>query len=210
MGRAANDITTAIAAERTELADLFSELSPDQWQAPSLCVGWRVREVVAHMSMGFRYRTGRVLWELAKARGSLDRTTDRIARRDTARHADEQLAAFLRQHAHHPWRPPVGGVAAALGHDIVHGLDVTVALGVDRRVPEDRLRIVLDAVDPRAFRFFGTDLDGVQLCAEDLDWTFGTGTPLYGRAQELLLIAYGRRLPAGRLRGVECHRFVAG
>ncbi|EST35910.1 maleylpyruvate isomerase family mycothiol-dependent enzyme [Streptomyces roseochromogenus] len=214
MGKAAHTAvdraTTAavIAAERRELADFFEALTPAQWDAPSLCAGWRVREVVAHMSMGFRYPTPRVLRELVKARGSLHRMTDRLARRDAAAHTDAALAAFLRTHAHHPWTPPIGGLAAALGHDVVHGLDVTVALGLDREVPEDRLRILLDAIDPRAFRVFGTDLTGVRLCADDLDWSFGSGTPLYGPGQDLLLIAYGRRLPAGRLRGDEVHRFV--
>lgn len=214
MGKAAHTAadaattTAAIAAERRELADLLDTLTPDQWDAPSLCAGWRVREVVAHMSMGFRHRTARVLVELVKARGSLHRMTDRLARRDAAAHPDAELAAFLRTHAHHPWTPPIGGLAAALGHDVVHGLDVTVALGLDREVPADRLRILLDAIDPRAFRVFGTDLTGVRLCADDLDWSFGSGAPLYGRGQDLLLVAYGRGLPAGRLRGSEVHRFV--
>ncbi|OIK29583.1 maleylpyruvate isomerase family mycothiol-dependent enzyme [Streptomyces malaysiense] len=204
----APDIAALIAAERRESAKLFEELSPAQWDAPSLCAGWRVREVVAHMSMGFRYPTAKVLLELAKARGSLHRMTDRLARRDAAAHPDRALAGFLRTHARHPWKPPVGGLAAALGHDVVHGLDVTVALGLDRRVPEDRLRVLLDAVDPRAFRLFGTDLTGVRLCADDLDWSFGAGAPLRGSAQDLLLVAYGRALPDGRLRGEEAHRFV--
>ncbi|GGU96481.1 hypothetical protein GCM10010260_34980 [Streptomyces filipinensis] len=214
MGKAAHTAAdtaitaAAIAAERRELADLLDALTPGQWDAPSLCAGWRVREVVAHMSMGFRYRTGQVLVELVKARGSLHRMTGRLARRDAAAHPDTALAAFLRTHAHHPWTPPVGGLTSALGHDVVHGLDVTVALGLDRDVPEDRLRILLDAIDPRAFRVFGTDLSGVRLCAEDLDWSFGSGAPLHGRGQDLLLVAYGRRLPAGRLRGDEVHRFV--
>ncbi|WP_218639324.1 maleylpyruvate isomerase family mycothiol-dependent enzyme [Streptomyces sp. IMTB 2501] len=214
MGKAARTavdratMAAAIAAERLELADFFEALTPAQWDASSLCAGWRVREVVAHMSMGFRHPTARVLRELVKARGSLHRMTDRLARRDAAAHPDAVLAAFLRTHAHHPWTPPIGGLAAALGHDVVHGLDVTVALGLDRQVPEDRLRILLDAIDPRAFRVFGTDLTGVRLCADDLDWSFGSGTPLYGRGQDLLLIAYGRGLPAGRLRGDEVHRFV--
>ncbi|MFF3332389.1 hypothetical protein ACFYWX_22980 [Streptomyces sp. NPDC002888] len=81
-------------------------------------------------------------------------------------------------------------------------------MDLDRRVPEDRLRHVLAGVNPRAFGFFGVDLTGVQLHADDLDWSFGTGTPLHGAAQDLLLVAYGRRLPAGRLRGQEVHRFV--
>ncbi|MFB7597436.1 maleylpyruvate isomerase family mycothiol-dependent enzyme [Streptomyces sp. NPDC056160] len=207
--RTTDEITAVIAAERLDLADLFAALTPAQWEAGSLCAGWRVREVVAHMSMGFRHSLGSVLWQLVKSRGSLHRMTDRLARRDAARHCDARLAAFLREHAHHPWRPPVGGLRAALAHDVVHGLDVTVALGHDRTVPEERLLIVLEAIDPRAFRVFGTDLRGVRLVADDLDWSFGTGAPLYGAAQDLLLVAYGRNLPAGRLRGAECHRFVS-
>ncbi|MFI8939784.1 maleylpyruvate isomerase family mycothiol-dependent enzyme [Streptomyces syringium] len=203
------DIRTAIAAERRELAALLGGLPADSWDAPTLCAGWRVREVAAHMSLGFRYSFPRVAWELAKARGSLDRMTDRCARRDAAVLSTDQLTAALGDNASHPWKPPTLGIEAALGHDVVHGLDISVALGLGRRVPEDRLRILLEGVDARTLTFFGADLDGVRLRADDLDWTFGTGTPLTGAAQDLLLLAYGRRLPPGHLRGERCDRFVA-
>ena len=36
-------------AERTELSALLSTLTPDQWATPSLCEGWSVKDVVAHM-----------------------------------------------------------------------------------------------------------------------------------------------------------------
>ena len=36
-------------AERTDLADFLATLTPGQWEAPSLCAGWRVRDVVAHV-----------------------------------------------------------------------------------------------------------------------------------------------------------------
>lgn len=129
---------------------------------------------------------------------------------DAAAASTSELAGFLREHAHHPWKPPVGGIAAALGHDVVHGLDITVALGLDRRVPEDRVRLLLEKITPGTARFFGADLRGIQLRADDLDWSFGTGTPLYGSAQDLLLVAYGRKLPPGRLHGEPHPRFVAG
>ncbi|MGK5556394.1 maleylpyruvate isomerase family mycothiol-dependent enzyme [Actinomadura kijaniata] len=203
------DVKSMIAAERRELADLLEGLPEEQWNAPTLCAGWRVREVAAHMSMGFRYPLPRVAAELVRARGSLNRMTDRLARRDAAAFSPAEIAGFLRDNAHHPWTPPVGGSVAALGHDVVHGLDITVPLGLDRRVPEDRLRVLLEAVTPRGARFFGADLTGVRLCAEDLDWSFGDGAPLYGEARDLLLVAFGRRLPEGRLRGEPSGRFTA-
>ncbi|MEV6975416.1 maleylpyruvate isomerase family mycothiol-dependent enzyme [Kitasatospora sp. NPDC093806] len=192
----ATELRAAIAAERTELADLLDSLTFEQWNSPSLCAGWRVREVAAHMGMGFRHRLPRITVELLRARGSLHRMTDHLARHDADRLASPQLAATLRDNAHHPWTPPVGGLAAALGHDVVHGLDITVALGLDRRVPADRLRPLLDAVAPRSLRFFGARLDDVRLRATDLGWSYGSGSRTVDRpAQELLLLAYGRRIP---------------
>ncbi|MGW2492123.1 maleylpyruvate isomerase family mycothiol-dependent enzyme [Streptomyces sp. NPDC001606] len=202
------EVRAAIAAERQELADLLDSLRADHWDGQSLCAGWRVREVAAHMSMGFRLSLPATLGELAKARGNLHRMADRVARRDAAAHSTTALAGFLRDNAHHPWTPPVGGLTAALGHDVVHGLDITVALALDRHVPENRLRILLDGIRPSTLKFFGADLDGVQLCAEDLDWSYGSGAPVFGAAQDLLLLAYGRRLPEGKLRGAPSNRFT--
>ncbi|MER5976108.1 maleylpyruvate isomerase family mycothiol-dependent enzyme [Streptomyces sp. NPDC001857] len=202
------EIRAAIAAERRELADLFDTLRNDQWNEQSLCAGWRVREVAAHMSMGFRLSLPSMVGELVKAHGNLHRMTDQVARRDAAAHSPTALAAFLRDNADHPWTPPVGGLTAALGHDVVHGLDLSVALGLDRRVPENRLRLLLDDIRPSGLKFFGADLGGVRLCAEDLDWSYGSGSPVFGAAQDLLLLAYGRRLPDGRLRGEPSSRFI--
>lgn len=199
METAAVDVRAAIAAERRELADVLDGLTDHQWDAPTLCSGWRVRDVAAHMSMGFRYSVGRTVLELARAGGNLHRMTDRIARRDAAALTPHELATALRDNAHHPWRPPVGGLAAALGHDVIHGLDITVALGLGRQVPEDRLRIVLGTVKPNTLRFFKANLEDVELRATDLEWSYGTGTQVARPAQELLLLAYGRELPAARV-----------
>ncbi|WP_371403985.1 hypothetical protein OHA10_39870 [Kribbella sp. NBC_00662] len=56
-----------------------------------------------------------------------------------------QLVECLRQNVNHPWKPPGGGYVGALSHDVIHGLDVTVALGIDRQVPAERLHYILDA-----------------------------------------------------------------
>lgn len=200
-------IAAAVAAERRELADVLDALSPEQWDAPSLCAGWRVREVAAHMSLGFRTSLPGFAAELLRARGSLHRMTDRTARRDAAALGRRELAALLRENAGHPWKPPAAGPTGALAHDVVHGLDITVALDHPRRVPEDRLRLLLDAVTPRSLRFFGVDLTGIRLRADDLDWSYGEGTPVHGKAQDLLLVLFGRRLPPGRPNGgPEGHR----
>lgn len=200
-------LRAAVVAERGEQADLLAALRPEQWDTPTLCAGWRVREVVAHTTMPFRTSLGRTALELAKARGNINRMADRCARRDAARLPAAQLLAALRDNLAHPWTPPGGGAHGALAHDVIHGLDITVGLGLDRRVPPERVAMVLAGMRPRNIAFFGADLTGVALRATDLDWSYGTGTPVEGLAQDLLLVLCGRRLPPGRLKGETATRF---
>ncbi|MEU4554269.1 maleylpyruvate isomerase family mycothiol-dependent enzyme [Micromonospora violae] len=202
------DIRAAVMAERSEQVDLLATLRPDQWDAPTLCGGWRVREVVAHTTMPFRTSTSRTLMELVRAGGRFNRMADRCARRDAARMTSAQLLAALRNNIAHPWKPPGGGPLGALSHDVIHGLDITVGLGLGRRVPPNRIAMVLAGLAPRNIAFFGTDLTKVALQATDLDWCHGTGTPVRGLAQHLLLVICGRRLPPAHLEGAAAKRFT--
>ncbi|WP_350274315.1 maleylpyruvate isomerase family mycothiol-dependent enzyme [Kribbella sp. HUAS MG21] len=204
------DIRTAVAGERSELAELLAGLPETDWDRPSLCEGWRVRELVAHITMPYRITMPRLLAGLVRAGGSFNRYADRQARRDASELTPAELVACLHANVNHPWKPPGDGYEGALSHDVIHGLDLTVALGIDRQVPAERLRIVLGALKPRQARYFGVDLDGVQLRATDLDWTYGTGEPLAGLAQDLLLVLCGRTLPADHLSGRHADRFTTG
>jgi len=204
------DIRKAVAGERSDLADLLGALAPDDWDNPTLCAGWRVRELVAHITMPYRISTPAFLAGLIRAGGKFDRYADRQARRDAQELSPAELVECLRQNVDHPWKPPGGGYQGALSHDVIHGLDVTVALGIDRQVPAERMRYILDDMQPRQVKYFGVDLTGIQLQATDLDWTYGTGTPVAGRAQDLLLVLCGRQLPPNRLSGTLAARFTAG
>jgi uncharacterized protein (TIGR03083 family) len=202
-------IRDMIAAQRAELAESLTGLPAPSWEQPTLCAGWRVREVVAHITMPFRYSGPRFMLELARSRGRFNAMSDRVARRDAARMSPAELAEAVRSNAGHPWKPPGGGFAGALAHDLIHGLDITVPLGIDRPVPEDRLRLVLPgSLTDRSVTFFGADLDGIELRAEDMDWTLGSGTPLTGAAADLLLVLCGRKLPPRRLAGAPGARFT--
>jgi uncharacterized protein (TIGR03083 family) len=204
-----SELPAKIAAERRDLACVLGDLPAPAWDASTLCAGWRVREVVAHMTMPFRYSAARFTAELARSGGRFTAMSDRVARRDAAALSAADLLSALRDNAANPWQPPGGGYAGALTHDVIHGLDITVPLGIGRRVPEDRLRAVLDAVAaPKARKHFGTDLNGVELRAQDIDWASGSGQLLTGAAQDLALVLCGRKLPPGRLRGEPAARFT--
>jgi hypothetical protein len=92
------------------------------------------------------------------------------------------------------WTPPGGGAIGALIHAVIHGLDITEALDLDRRPPAARVRMVLDGLTtPRSLSHFGVALHGVQLRAEDLDWSYGMGRLVSAPAVDLALILSGRR-----------------
>lgn len=203
------DVQEVVAAERRELADLLAGLRDEDWDAPSLCKGWRVREVVAHLTMPYRYSVARVLLGLLRTRGDFNKLADRAARQDAENLTADELVAVLRANIHHPWTPPGDGPVGALSHDVIHGLDITVALGIDRRVPLDRLQLVLGGIKSKNLKYFGTDLHDVVLRADDLDWSFGSGKQeLSGSAQDLLLVLCGRKLPPGRVSGAPSSRFT--
>lgn len=202
------EIGEATREERHALADLLTGLPPEGWDAPTLCAGWRVREVVAHVTMAYRYSVPQVLAGIVRARGSFHRMADRAARRDAAALTPEQLTASVVENIGHPWKPPGGGLVGALSHDTIHGLDITEGLGTGRRVPIERVAMVLAATRPNQLRYFGVDLAGVRLVATDLDWTLGAGSEVSGPAQDLLLVICGRGAAPGRLRGREAERFT--
>ena len=190
-----------IAAERRELAALLEGLSAGQWDAPSLCAGWAVRHVVAHLTMPLRYSTPRFVLLMVKAGGNFQRMSDAVAARDAAL-PRATLVAALRAGADSPRKIPGGGYAGALTHDVIHGLDITGALGIGNPVPAEPMKAVLENLTgPKSLRFFGTDTDGAQLRAIDLDWSYGTGAPLLGRAQDLALLLAGRPVPRDAFRG---------
>jgi uncharacterized protein (TIGR03083 family) len=202
------DLRDAVAAELNGLAGVLDTLPVESWDLPSLCAGWRVREAVAHLTMPGRCSTARFVVEIARSRGDFDRMADRTARRDATLPTGD-LVAVLRSRKLQTWKPPGGGYEGALIHAAIHGLDITTALNVGRRIPEHRLRLVLDGITkPMSIKHFGVDVSGVRFSAEDMEWSFGSGAALSGEAQDLALVLCGRAVSADRLHGEAAARFV--
>jgi uncharacterized protein (TIGR03083 family) len=204
------DLMPTIAAERHAFGDVLEGLPESDWSAPSLCSGWRVREVVAHMTMPFRYAAPRFIAEMVRSRGNFARMADRVAHRDAQAPIGTLLDGW-RTNENNPWKPPGGGLKGALTHDVVHGLDITIPLGIEHPVSDQALRVVLDhATTPLSLKHFGLDVTGIRLEADDLEWTFGDGEPVRGRARHLLMVLMDRRLPAELLSGPATARFTTG
>lgn len=193
------DLQPVVAAELLALADLLEEATEAQWDTLSLCEGWRVREVVAHMTMAARYSEDAFMAELRRHDFDFGRLSNEIASKDAELPTGE-LVANLRSDVMQHWAPPGGGYHGALNHAVIHGLDVTVPLGVPRRSPDGTIRIVLDDLTQGGMhQHFGTSVDGRSLQATDLDWSYGSGPALRGEAGDLAAMLCGRALPAGRI-----------
>jgi len=195
------DIATA---NRLLAAEMFASLEEDQWRTPSLCAGWTVREVAAHLvppEDGFS--RWRIVRDVVRYRGDLDRMVDEGARREAARPTAE-LVADLRERAGVRLRPPVTGAGGPMTDTGVHLRDAARPLGLDVNPAPEVWRVVLDfLVSPKAARgFMPKDrLDGLRLQAGDVDWSHGEGESVHGPAEALAMAISGRAVALGELDG---------
>lgn len=181
----------AAREERLDFADFLDGLNGEQWNAPSLCADWTVREVAAHC-VSFEGLSARQLGSRF-VRGRLQ--TDRInalAVADLADAPPSRLVELLRDNAEpHGLGAGFGG-RVALTDNMIHQQDIRRPLGLHRVIPAERLRIALDFV-----RFAPTIRGawlarGVRLLATDLDWSHGSGPLVRGTGEALLMIMAGR------------------
>ena len=52
--------------ELAAISELLHELRPEEWDVPSLCDGWRVRDVIGHMSLGYTTPMGTMLAKVGR------------------------------------------------------------------------------------------------------------------------------------------------
>ena len=190
------DLQSWVAPTCDGLADLLASAPAGTWDAPSLCEGWQVRHVVAHVTMPARLTPEQFGAEMAAAGGDFTVLSDTVAARDASLPLADQLDA-LRSPLLHAWQPP-GGAAGALNHAVIHSLDVTVALDRPRVAPGEAVVAVLDQLTAANGALFGVDLTGVRLEATDTDWSWGSGDAVRADSGLLVALLSGRTLPDGR------------
>ncbi|MCU1393358.1 MAG: hypothetical protein JWM34_1786 [Ilumatobacteraceae bacterium] len=194
-------LIAAIAQERLVLADLFSELDARQLATPSLCAGWSVKDVAAHLTMLFNVSGPGLLWrslvEPVSFSGAIDRWT-----RENTRRPIEGIVAQLRDQAANTRHPP-GMPVAPLADLLVHGEDVRRPLGIASTVPWAHAVAAMNFVTGgRAIGFVQPSrLRGLQFVATDGDRSWGRGQVVHGPVMSLLLGAMGRRVAFDDLGG---------
>jgi uncharacterized protein (TIGR03083 family) len=188
------EIQPLVAEALQALADAVENLSPDRVDTPSLCEGWTVRNVLAHMTMAARYPPEEFTAQLRSAGFDFTRLSNRIAEQDGVLPFNV-LVKDLRSDAMAHWATPEAGFAGALTHVVIHGLDITVPLGLRQTCSDEAMRLVLDGLTAGGVhRHFGTEVEGLHLHATDLDWSYGSGRKVDAPAQDIALMLCGRRV----------------
>ena len=189
-----------IEAQRLELADLLEGLSGVQWEAPSLCAGWRVMDVAAHLALAPQppsvlSMTG----QFVRAGGRFNRLNHDLAVRHAAVGPD-RLVSQLREFAASRRLPPVTDYRNTLFDVLVHGQDIALPLGRSLVMPAEAARAGADRVWAMGWPFWARRrLHGVRLSATDIDWTIGEGRVRSGPIAALLLLLTGRAEAAAPL-----------
>ncbi|TRW77537.1 maleylpyruvate isomerase family mycothiol-dependent enzyme [Mycolicibacterium sp. 018/SC-01/001] len=187
-----------IATQRRELADLIEALDagePGCWSTPSLCAGWSVRDVAAHLTHA-TLPAPRMVIEAARSGFRFDTVVDRMARAD--RRAPAHIAAALRADAESRRRPPGTSVMEPLIDLLVHGQDLCVPLGIDRPMPDDAAVAAAHRVWRMGFPFRARRrMAGLRLVATDAAFEVGEGRAHRAPIRELLMQMTGRATAAG-------------
>lgn len=194
------NVSALAAAERRDLADYLDTLTPDEWERPSLCGEWSVRDVAAHVSSYEMLSWPAVLALFARSGFSLNRSNQARLAEGRSLPAGE-LTARLRTYAVPRGITSMFGSAIALTDGVIHHQDIRRALGHPRRVPPDRLTAALNFTPMARVLPAPANLRGIRVVAADLDWSHGTGPEVRGPAEALLLALAGRPQALPELEG---------
>lgn len=194
------DLMSPAQEERPDLLALLCELTADQWDAPSLCGPWRVRDVATHVvSYDELSKTQTVaaflrggvrpskVYEVALARYrhlTTSEIVDLVARNLRPRGLPSGLK---------------GGVALTNG--TIHHQDIRRALDQPRAIPEHRLTPVLDFALGAPTLPSRSNSRGLRLVATDVNWSAGNGPEVHGPGEALLMAVAGRPDALGELDG---------
>ncbi|MEV4675540.1 MULTISPECIES: maleylpyruvate isomerase family mycothiol-dependent enzyme [Actinomadura] len=197
----AEDVWPMVHAERAALIDDLAHLDDEQWREPSLCEGWTVHDVAAHLVGTARTTRLGFVVGLVRARFDFHRQNARGVERERGASPQETLKR-LRQVASRRSTPPAP-LDSRLVEEVVHGEDIRRPLGLSRSYPQEAVvrSLRLQARTPAAFGGAKELTARLRLTATDADLSIGDGPEASGTALSLLLAISGRAVALDDLGG---------
>ena len=193
--------------EVADIGVLLHELDDEAFDAPSLCDGWAVRDVLGHMGLGHTTpmpamlaRVGRYAFNVTRASFTESRTLFAGKGADDIRRFWDEVMV-----AGHPRKGISKLIPAKSGFldHLVHNQDIRRPTGKPRTIPEARLHRALVLVHTEASPLFNPrrNVSGLKLCAFDIGWTVGDGPAVQGPGEAIVLAAAGRKAALADLEG---------
>lgn len=195
------DVWRLVHAERAALITDLEQLPDAAWDAASLCEGWTVHDVVAHLVDSARTTRAGFVVGLARAGFDFDRQNDRGVRRERGASPRATLER-LRAVAGRTSTPPAP-LDSRLVEEVVHGEDIRRPLGVTRSYPLEAVvrALQLQARTPAKLGGAKEIVAAVRVTATDSDVSIGAGALVSGPTLALLLALSGRRVALRDLDG---------
>lgn len=195
------DLWPIAFSARESLITTLEGVEGDRWDVASLCDGWTIRQVLAHLILAARPPTRRYVLAILRAKGSFHRANHLLAVAD-GHQPPEQLLAEYRIVARHQFSPPGWPEAAPLSDILLHSLDIRIPLADETEEPAEHYEPVLELLFSRVGRSFTSrGRPQVRWVATDHAWSHGSGPEVRGTMESLALTAAGRRARIDSLHG---------
>ncbi len=178
-----------LVAEREELLELCRNLTPLEWEAESLCEGWRVRDVVAHLiGLQTDWLNFLTAGETKANRRMVEKRRE-LSIGKLIEQLDSTVQPNLIVHLM---------VSGYLFDNWVHQQDIRWVLGPERQRNQDlkRLGIILASLQKTAGK-----KKGVCFVSSDPEWKGGEGQEVWGSAEAVIMALANRPAALSRLKG---------
>jgi uncharacterized protein (TIGR03083 family) len=196
----ASDPWPIIHAERKALLADLEGLSDAQWDSPSQCAGWTVRDVVSHMAAAAKVTPGSFFPGMIASGFRFNTFQQKGIANNRGASPAETMANFadrLTATTH-----PPGPVDTMLGETVLHSEDIRRPLGISHTYPTEALTRLADFYK-KSNLIIGSKkrVAGLSLRATDTDWSTGSGPEVSGPMLSLVLAMTGRKAALGDLSG---------
>lgn len=209
-----DEIWQAIDDQRGHTADMLEALDDDEWERPSLCEGWRVRDVAAHLTLQQMHVGDMAALALGHPRllraGSLNGFI-----RDAAVHRaalpPTELIRRIRDMIGSRRRNAFVTESETLTDALAHAQDMAIPLGHPMRMEKQAAAFAAsrrwNTRHSRMAQVFDRrPLDDLMLVASDVDWHGGNGLRVEGPIRAHLLLLTGRSALLDELSGPGAER----
>ncbi len=199
-------IWDAVHQERRRLVQDLEGIADEQW---SLCPGWSVHDVLAHLIDSATTTRLGFLRQMVASRFDFDRANAAGLKRHRRSDPRETLAAFGA--VHDRTDSPPASLATRLVEAYVHGEDIRRPLGIPSHYPTKHVVTALSYMACTGAGLGGgrERVNGLRLSPSDFDTHIGAGPEVRGVAISLLLVTSGRPVHHGEVTGAGATTLLA-